>query len=257
MNAIEVIIPCRNTPVPLWLTLTHLMAYGGNVVRSVTLVDNGSTDPQTLQILQQARHLGARVVRNESDVGVWASVNRGLATVRGRWAFVLTSDVLLGPSTLSAVLWSAEQVDVPFLGPEVLMGLELSPELLRPLAETLQIDTSTYNGAAWLMDWPRLRDAVGWFDPRFYVVAGDTDYIERMRLADLHYGVVHGALCVHLDKQTRRGEGPAGLDTDRELREMAAFHEKWAAYPEVLARHPLPDREGWNSMKVDWEAQRL
>ena len=253
MTDTEVVIPTRNAPAILWLTLTHLFAFNRRDVAGVTLLDNRSDAPGADAVLAWAASQGCLVVRHERNVGVWASVNRGLALARSRRVLVLTSDVLLGQRAVQALAAIMDAVDVPFLGPEVLTGLAAAPALAVPLPETGGVDTSQYNGACWMMDRERLLAEVGWFDPRFCVAYGDTDYVERMRLADVRYGVVRGVPCVHLDKQSRRAEHTVEEDTEMEIRDGGRFHEKWAAYPEILTRHPAVSRQAYLYAKQGWK----
>lgn len=232
---VEIVLPCRNAPEVLWLTLVHL--WSADVRYPVTLLDNRSTAPEMGAVLAEARRRGATVVRHEANVGVWASVNRGLALARARWVLVVTSDVLLSPAALDLLPQIAEAEQVPFLGPDWAHSLRALPSLAcRPTELVVQL--GAYNGSCWLMDWPRLREEIGWFDPEYYVCYGDTDYVERMRLAGTRFGVVRGLPSIHLDKQTRRHDHTADRDSEIEVRDGARFHERWTEHPEVLARHP-------------------
>ena len=256
-DKVEVVIPCRNAPEILWLTLAHLLAFNGGALSRVTLLDNVSTVPGMDEVLAFARRSGCLVIRHEGNVGVWTSVNRGLALTRSRWVLVLTSDVLLGPHAVQHLLQAAVETDVPFLGPEVLTGMKMVPALALPQPTRFEVDTSKYNGACWIMDWPLLREKVGWFDPRFCVCFGDTDYIQRMQDADFPSGVLLGVPCVHLDKQTRRADATVQGDTLMEIEDAKQFREKWSGRPDVLAKHPMPNADVWNVMKggdAGWKA---
>lgn len=253
---IEVVIPVRNAPEILWLCLTHYLchAHSGRLVSMVTILDNCSTAPGMDLVLGDARRHGMRVIRHERDVGVWTSVNRGLALARSPYVLVLTSDVLLGPAAVEILHCLLEQMppEVAMIGPEVYNSLQEAPALARIPSES-QIVTDRYNGSCWLMRWDMLRERVGWYDSRFYVVAGDTDYAERVTLARLFSGVAVQVPSIHLDKQVRRREFTAGQDTDIEIRDLQRFHEKWAAYPDVLARHPVPNKARWEEIKAGWK----
>lgn len=267
---IDVVIPCRNAPQVLSLTLTHLWAYGGDAVRSVTVLDNASTDARMPGLLDAvAQRPGHVVIRHERDVGVWASVNRGLATTTAARVLVLTADVLIGPDTLPVLLEVQRQTGLAIVAPDSRMPLTLTDHaalFARPSRYAVRPD---YNGAVWLLDWARLREAVGWYDPQFYVCSGDTDYIERVgRLAretgdaTLYPHTVSGLVVLHLDKQSRRVDFTAAGDTDVERRDNARFHAKWNALDaDVAARHPMATTEhgvayreqhlgGWETARV-------
>jgi len=265
---VDVLIPTRNAPESLWLCLTHFWAFAcrDKLVSSVVLLDNCSTDPRVSEILaiaqQTPRH---QVIRHDRNVGVWCSVNRGLALSRSGLVLVLTSDVLLGVAVLPLLVEVQKRTRLAFLGPETVIGLGQVPALATQ-AETPVLLEPGYNGSCWLMDWPRLREAVGWFDPRFYVCFGDTDYVERLRAAAagdplLEPAMVKGIRTCHLDKQSRRADGDAGQDTEVELRDGARFREKWRDNPAVLARHPELPREAYMAFKDrdlgGWEEARV
>jgi len=256
MQPIEVILPTRNAPQVLWLTLTHYWAHAhdSGAVRAITLLDNRSTAEGMDLVLGEALRRGCRVVRHEQNLGVWASVNRGLALARSPWVLVLTSDVLLGPGavTILAQLLAQAPPEVVMLGPEVHDTLEATPLLARLPLEG-HVDVSRYNGACWLMRWDVLRERVGWFDPQFCVCYGDTDYVERLRQAGLLCGIITQLPCVHLDKQSRRGDHTVEEDTEVEIRDGARFHDKWAEHPDVLARHPQVDRQAYLDAKAGWK----
>ncbi len=251
---IDVIIPCRNAPESLWLTLTHFWAYGydPDLIASVTLLDNVSTDPMMPPIFQRVqdrkRH---QVIRHERDVGVWCSINRGLSISRSRFVFVLTSDVLVGPTLFTALLKCQEITGSAYLGPDVITGLAGMPDLAR-ITPNLRLE-ARYNGACWLMDWRRLSQEIGWYDPQFYVCFGDVDYVERLITLSGEKGddktlipaVIAGLNICHLDKQTRRADMSVEQDTEMELQDGKRFRQKWAHRQDVVARHREISREGY------------
>lgn len=250
MKNFDLIIPTRNAPEILWLTLTHLMAYSPlSFINQAIILDNLSTAPGSEDVLNFARSCGFTVIRNERNVGVWASVNRGLTLSRSPWVVVVTSDVLYGPRGLESLVELTQTTQFCFLGLEVVLGMQALPVLAFPPLQEVNIDTSTYNGASWAMNWEMLKQEVGYFDPQFYVCAGDTDYSERLRLKQIPFGVVRGLPCIHLDKQTRRHDESVQGDTEMEIQDMTRFREKWKDHPEVLARHSLPTQELWNQFK--------
>lgn len=251
---ISVIIPTRNAPHVLALCLTHYWAnaHDDRLVASVTLLDNCSEAKGMDAVFSDAIRRGAVVIRHERNVGVWASVNRGLALSRSEKLLVLTSDILLAPGALAELDRIQDESLVWFLGPRVVSDfLEAVPLLYEPpMAGT--VDRSHYNGACWLMT-RELIEKVGWFDPRFYICFGDTDYALRLTDASYVYGVTDTVWCVHLDKQSRRSDFTEGEDTRVEMRDAERFHEKWRDRPDVLARHPQLTGIQYAVSKAGWK----
>lgn len=252
---IDVIIPTRNAPEVLALCLVHLWASEGlDQVASVTLLDNCSTALGMDDVLAATQRRGARVIRHERNVGVWASVNRGLALARSELVLVLTSDILLAPRAILRLLRAKRDLGERYvmLGPDVLDGIPTLPWLYQPMPDEYMVNGSHYNGACWLMD-RSLTDRIGWFDSQFYICFGDTDYSQRVLDAGLRYGIVGNARCIHLDKQSRRHDFTEGEDTQVEMADAERFHEKWQGRPDVLAKHPKLGPVQYAITKVGWK----
>lgn len=75
----------------------------------VVVVDDGSTDRRSLQVLEGLRRDGFTVHR-QANAGVSVARNRGLASLRTPYAFVLDSDDLIEPgaATIAADLLDAD-----------------------------------------------------------------------------------------------------------------------------------------------------
>ena len=257
---IDVVIPTRNAPEVLALCLAHYWAnaHDDGLVASVTLLDNCSEAAGMDAVFADAIRRGAAVIRHEANVGVWTSINRGLALARSDRVFVLTSDVLLAPGTvmkLDRAMTGLAKAGTPvaMLGPEVRDFLPSLPWLYEPAfngAGAIRLDH--YNGACWLME-RVLTETIGWFDPRFCVCFGDTDYVQRLRDGEYAAGILIGSRCVHLDKQSRRHDHTEGEDTFVEMRDAERFHEKWADRPDVLAKHPQLSPLQYAVTKAEWK----
>ena len=274
-RVIDIIIPTRNAPESLWLCLTHLWAFATpELVSSVVILDNCSTDKRNREILEVANKMPRHhVLRHEQNVGVWCSINRGLALSTSPLAMVITSDVLIGPDTLEHLAWIHKSMDLAYFGPDVVTGLSESYKLSRSPERhgediTVSLDFSRYNGACWVMDWPLLRENVGWYDPQFYISFGDVDYIERVKQWAMRKESQGSAPCVyeglyicHLDKQTRRADMDSRQDTHMEIMDGGRFREKWKDHPDVLAKHPPLSEEQYLAFKArdlgGWEAAKV
>jgi len=270
---IDVIIPTKNAPESLWLTLTHYWHFAAQdklLVASTVILDNCSTDPRHAELMRfcqkQDRH---QVIRHENDVGVWCSINRGLALSSQRFVMVLTSDVLLGYRVVHQLVRFAEQTGSALVGPDTLIGMKEIAWLCQANGDIDQVVVDQrYNGSVWLMDWDRLKVDVGWYDPQFYVSFGDTDYIERLYQKAQETGdptcwpaVIRGLWTCHLDKQTRRSEMTSEWDSEMELRDGARFREKWKDHLEVLQKHPPSNKMDYIQWKErnlgGWDAARV
>jgi len=255
----SVLIPTRNAPSILALTLAHYWAnaHDDRLVDSVTLLDNASTAPGMDAVLAEAHRRGCHVIRHEKNIGVWASVNRGLALSRSEKVFVLTSDILLAPDALKWLHAIQDDTGVDFLGPKVISDQQ---EYLWTLYDdplpAQTVDISAYNGAVWLFTRECI-EKVGYFDPSFYVCFGDVDYAQRVKDAGLSYGVTDAVRCLHLDKCSRRADHTADQDTSIEIRDWERFAEKWSHRPDVMVKHAKPDRIFYNMLKERYWEQNV
>lgn len=244
---IDVIIPTRNAPEILSLCFAYywLNGHDDRLISSVSIFDNCSTASGMSDVLAGAgsgKFSNLVVFRNEKNVGVWTSVNRGLTLSRSEFILVLTSDVLLGPkATWTMVEILKGNPELHLIGPTVKNGLENLPWLSDISKMSAEINNTTYNGACWMMR-RSLLDRVGYFDPQFYVCYGDTDYVQRAQDIGVQYGVSNQARCIHLDKQSRQADHTIDQDNEVEIRDAGRFHQKWEHRPDVLARHPVPNR---------------
>ena len=254
MSKISVIIPTRNAPHILAMTMAHywLNAHNDRLVASVTLLDNCSDAKGMDGVFADATSRGARVIRHERNVGVWTSLSRGLALSRSSKVFVLTSDILLAPQALQWLDAIQDDSGCDFLGPTVISDqIEYLWTLYEEPTPAEAVNRNHYNGACWLMT-KELIEKVGYFDPRFYICFGDVDYTQRVADAGLSFGVTDAVRCLHMDKQSRRADFTSMQDTDVEIRDWERFAKKWKDRPEVMAKHPKPDRIIYNMMKSQY-----
>ena len=255
MNMIDVIIPTRNAPEVLALTLAHYWAnaHDEELVASVTVLDNCSSAPGMDRIFGDVIRRGGRVIRHEQNIGVWASVNRGLALAQSEQVLILTSDVLLAPGAVATLAQIQKESGIPYLGPRVVSDQIVHlAQLYSPRPFVWTVDASHYNGACWMME-RSLLNTVGWFDPQFYVCFGDTDYSQRLLDAGILYGVTDSVRCLHLDKQSRRHDFTEGQDTEVEMTDASRFHKKWRDRPDILAKHPQLSSVQYAMAKVGWK----
>jgi glycosyltransferase involved in cell wall biosynthesis len=97
---VAVIIPCHDDG-----------AFVGDALASIeepepveiVVVDDGSTDAATLELLARLQREGTRVIRSEENIGVPAARNLGLAGTSAPYVFPLDADDLLVAGSLSAM----------------------------------------------------------------------------------------------------------------------------------------------------------
>lgn len=112
-------LPCSARPVVtvllvLWnqaaLTLACLKALASefDVALEVVIVDNASSD-QTGALLSHVE--GARLIRENENLGFLKAVNKGLAAAQGRHVLLLNNDAVLRPGSLRAAVEAIESAD--------------------------------------------------------------------------------------------------------------------------------------------------
>src|SRR5271155_4988329 len=92
---ISAVIPTHNGARFLKKILADLRAQTV-IPDEILVVDNGSTD-ETAAVAEAA---GARVLRQNGNLGFCRAVNRGIEEARGDWLVILNNDVMLRPGWL-------------------------------------------------------------------------------------------------------------------------------------------------------------
>lgn len=172
----------------------------------VLLVDN-STDEQEARVLHTfcAQAENIRYVRNQSNTGFAAAVNRGIGeavTASANWVFLLNDDAVVAPDALELLLKGASAPDVAAAGPTILFrsdpqriwlaGGRISPFRLAPTCHLKNqsitsipdaTETATFlTGCALLISTDAIA-RVGFFDERLFMYEEDFDYCLRLTRA--------------------------------------------------------------------------
>jgi GT2 family glycosyltransferase len=175
---VEVVIPTRDRPDQLAVTLKALAAQHFTAFGVIVVDDGGVTPAEPLATIPGP--MAIRFVRNESSIGPGASRNRGVEASRAPYVVFLDDDCVAGPDLVGrhrAVLASAD-------GPVVSLGPILSPPGQRlPVwtqwdADRLQREYTRIGRAESTANWTHLYTgnagvrradflAVGGFDTRF------------------------------------------------------------------------------------------
>lgn len=96
---IAVIVPCYNGGSDV---LQAVASLHGQEAHQLVVVDDGSTDPETLRALDAARADGVSVVR-QANAGVAAARRTALAHTSAEYVFALDADDLVFPGSLAAL----------------------------------------------------------------------------------------------------------------------------------------------------------
>ncbi|MBC8084977.1 MAG: glycosyltransferase [Hymenobacter sp.] len=93
---VSIVIPCYNSGDFLPAALESVFRYPGPEPYEVIVVDDGSTDKHTQEVLQKAAAEGCQVIYQENK-GPAAARNKGIAHARGEYILFLDSDNKIRP----------------------------------------------------------------------------------------------------------------------------------------------------------------
>jgi GT2 family glycosyltransferase len=184
-----------------WLgpCLAALQAQQGAPPFEIVLVDNASTDGSAERAARDFP--GVRLVRNERNLGFAAGNNRGARAARGQCLAFLNNDTVPRADWLARLAAALERPAAPALVASRIVFLD-DPEVVdsagdgylraggafkrghRQSASRFGEPGEVFGacGAAFLIRKP-VFDALGGFDPRFFMVYEDVDLSYRARLA--------------------------------------------------------------------------
>ncbi len=227
------------------LTRACLSAIRDNTTRvsyEVILVDDAA-DRETKRLLEGVR--GARIVRNEQNLGYLRSVNRGASFARGRWLVLCNNDTEVRPGWLSAMLDCAESADdVGVVTPKFLYPdgtLNEAGGIIwrdgtgvnygrgdRPDHFQYEYRRETdYGSAAALMVSSGLWKATGGFDERYLpMYYEDTDLCFQAREHGMRVLYEPEAVVVHIEGATAGNDVESGFKRYQE-QNRSKFVAKW------------------------------
>ena len=99
MPLISVIIPCYNQGQYLAESIGSALASDYQELE-IIVVDDGSTDPETIALLDQLAYSKTRLIRQENR-GLAAARNWGIAEAQGTYILPLDADDRIGPQYIS------------------------------------------------------------------------------------------------------------------------------------------------------------
>jgi GT2 family glycosyltransferase len=214
--------------------IMHLLTFTPESLRFL-FVDNASEDARTLAKFRAWLGDEHVYIRNETNVGVSAGFNQALEESKSQRVIFCNSDHLVLHGWYWPIVQALDHHDVAWAAPE---WLPEGPYRISEIWDHIEVDPKfaldfdRHGSSCAVARWPFLRERIGGFDPRFFLVFGDVDHMERMRDAGLKWALVRGALSRHLGKQSRRVLG-AAADTEMELADAERFRQKWRDRPDV------------------------
>lgn len=190
---VSIVIPCYNYGSFLPETLDSVAAQTFRDFE-VIVVDDGSTDVKTIEVLDRLEQSHVRVIRSRNR-GVSAARNRGIAEANGRFILTLDADDLIAPEYLARavpILEGNAAVGVVF-GERQLFGERqgLAPlpayDPRRQLVENLIYPAALFPKADWAVVGGYNEAMVqGWEDWDFWIALSGLGK-EVVRLADVQF----------------------------------------------------------------------
>ncbi|MFA6045536.1 MAG: glycosyltransferase [Phycisphaerales bacterium] len=104
-DRVTVIVPCYNLGHTLPATLNSLWAQT-RLPDEVIVIDDGSTDPATRDLLDHLSHERLTIIRQHNQ-GLPRARNAGIAAASGTWIIPLDADDMLAPTFIQAALHAA------------------------------------------------------------------------------------------------------------------------------------------------------
>ena len=206
------------------------MARAG-VAGEVIVVDNASEDNSAAMV--RASYPNVRLIENAANVGFGRAANQGMLAAKGELVVVLNPDASVQPGFFAAVRdYLAQEPRVGLVGPHVRQPdastqstcrrsytlatafLESTPFqwwfgetpalqrfYCRDLDETQAAKVDWVVGACLIVRREAMQ-AVGGFDPRFFMYFEETDWCRRIREAGWDVGYFPGAHVLHHESQS-------------------------------------------------------
>jgi GT2 family glycosyltransferase len=254
---VSVLIPTRDRVDLLKPCLESLFATADLALHEVIVLDNDSTDPETLAYFAQLVQSGVRVIRVGGPFNFAKIINKGASIATGHYLLLLNNDVeALEPGWLEEMLGRMAEPDVGAVGATLLWpggvvqhgGVVLGPSFAAGHAFNERIDgdpgyadllCATHEvsavTAACLLTNRRAFLELGGFDSlHFPVNFNDVDYCLKLRAKGLRIVQAVHAKLLHRESASR------GLDRradqkDRFARELDSLRAIWGS---VLCADP-------------------
>jgi GT2 family glycosyltransferase/SAM-dependent methyltransferase/glycosyltransferase involved in cell wall biosynthesis len=236
--------------------LHSIRAHTRRVRYEVILVDDAA-DADTKQLLALVR--GAKILRNEQNLGYLRSMNRGAAAASGKWLVLFNNDTEVTAGWLTAMLDCAKSApDVGVVAPKFLYpdgSLNEAGGIIwrdgtgvnygrGEAPERFQYEyrrETDYGSAAALMVSAELWISTGGFDERYLpMYYEDADLCFEARARGLRVLYEPEAVVVHVEGATAGNDTESGHKRFQE-RNRPKFVAKWRHELEAEQRPPTPE----------------
>lgn len=107
-KVVSIIIPCYNHGIYIRDAIASVEENAGELTYELIIVDDGSTDNYTLHIIDELRAAGYQIIQ-QTNQGLAAARNNGIATARGKYIIPLDSDNKLHKNYLTLAIELLEQ----------------------------------------------------------------------------------------------------------------------------------------------------
>jgi GT2 family glycosyltransferase len=260
-------MPIRDRPELLTRSVDALLGAGFPAKADLIVVDNGSADPATAQLLQDLhKRLAVTVVRSPGPFNFPMLCNAGVARARGRIVVLLNNDTAVTEGWLDELSALALRPRIGAVGPLLLYpdGRIQSAGVLGGVNRTATsamegFDRDDATARAWCASRRRITAvvgaclaverekylSVGGMDERFAVSHNEVDFCLRLEATGLANVFTPFACVVHDEGATRGFE----LTTDEReqlMREEELFRTRWGERLAEVdpAHHPAFARDG-------------
>ncbi len=261
---VSIVIPTVDSPRRIDRCVRGLMDETSYPNKEIILVDNGSTDAETLALYDQWKASGAvKLVPFDRPFNYSAACNAGAAAAKGEYLLFLNNDLdFVSPDWLEELLRWAQRPDVGIVGPKMIypsgkvkhagiaVTLDSYVNLYREQAGDRwgifgHVDsyrnTSGLLGACQLMS----RSAytrLGCYDERYLLVCSDVAICLEACGAGLRNVYTPYAVLSHDGSTTPRGIGDPSDDLDLAAREVVrlAYFEDPYFHPSLKSRDRTP-----------------
>lgn len=98
---LSVIIPCYNSGQYLFEAIDSVVQYPDRSVYEVIIVDDGSTDAHTIQVLEEIKRKAEHRVIHQTNLGPGAARNAGIQVSQGKYLLLLDSDNRIRPDYIT------------------------------------------------------------------------------------------------------------------------------------------------------------